>query len=220
MYNSAIATSNTDIIVNSVVVLFVMEIDEYIFSALDAINEKLTKHASDSESSSEEEAEKEAAIEEMKEEVALQKTQISSQQEELMLQKDQMARQNNEIAMLRQAVQKMEDSLAAVALEPIPQSLFNESVSVTRHTAALEDNSFSRYTEKDGPVNEVEDLNGLTKDETEFQMKEQVIGRTLALEYPGMQEEFEEPQVEVGEDADTDDSENAAECEDYKNTEL
>eukprot|EP00984_Skeletonema_dohrnii_P008777 scaffold3271_cov82-Skeletonema_dohrnii-CCMP3373.AAC.3 len=48
VYNSAIATSNTDIIVNSVIVLFVMEMDEWIFSTLEAINEKWTKHAAES----------------------------------------------------------------------------------------------------------------------------------------------------------------------------
>ncbi len=50
MYNSVIATSNTAIIVNSVVVLFVMEIDEAIFAALEAISDKLTEHTAEAES--------------------------------------------------------------------------------------------------------------------------------------------------------------------------
>ena len=48
----AIATSNTEIILNAVVVLFVMEMDEYIFAALAKINKKWTAHAADSEDSS------------------------------------------------------------------------------------------------------------------------------------------------------------------------
>ncbi|KAL7456162.1 hypothetical protein ACHAWC_007672 [Mediolabrus comicus] len=36
VYNSAIARSNTDIIVNAVIILFVMDIDEYIYSAISA----------------------------------------------------------------------------------------------------------------------------------------------------------------------------------------
>ena len=128
MYNNAIATSTSEIIINSVVVLFIMEIDEYIFSALEAINDKWTKHASGSDA----EAEKEGAIEKLKEEIALQKAQIISQQEELMLQKDQVARQNGEIAMLRKTVQKIQDSLARVITpsESIAQCAADESLTV------------------------------------------------------------------------------------------
>eukprot|EP00984_Skeletonema_dohrnii_P024485 scaffold13607_cov117-Skeletonema_dohrnii-CCMP3373.AAC.9 len=86
VYNSAIATSNTEIIANSVIVLFIMEIDEYIFSAVDAINEKWTEHAADNE------------VSEMKEETARQGAQIESQQEEIdNLRKD--------LRMLREAVE-------------------------------------------------------------------------------------------------------------------
>ncbi len=49
-----------------------MEIDEYIFAALNAINDKLTEHAAESEE-----------VSRMKEEIALQKTQIASQQEKI-----------------------------------------------------------------------------------------------------------------------------------------
>lgn len=170
VYNKAIATSDTEIIVNSVIVLFVMEIDEYIFSALDAISEKLTKHASDSEelSSMKEELEKKLErqreqIDSQQEEIDNQQTQIDSQQkelgilrsqqEELMLQRDQVARQNDKIAMLSGIVQQMQDSL----VQSIPQSPLNESV--TTQTAGLEDDSLERDAGRDGSVDEGEDLN-------------------------------------------------------------
>lgn len=102
VYNKAIVARDTDIIVNSVIVLFVIDLDEWIFASLKTWNEKWTSHASDSESSSDVKREKEGAIEEMKEEIALQKTQIASQQEEIMLQKDQMAMQNDEIRSVSQ----------------------------------------------------------------------------------------------------------------------
>ena len=128
VYNGAIATSNTDIIINSVEILFVMELDEWLFAGLEAWNENWTKHASDSEgaatshvdarsgsyseggASSEAEvaAEKRGETEEMKEEIALWK--------------EQAARQNDEISMLREAVQKMQASIAAFSSsESIPQ---------------------------------------------------------------------------------------------------
>eukprot|EP00984_Skeletonema_dohrnii_P005545 scaffold1955_cov106-Skeletonema_dohrnii-CCMP3373.AAC.13 len=71
VYNRAIATSNTDIIVNSVVVLFIMDLDEWIFFSLDAINEKWTEHAAD------------ADVSEMREEIARQRAQLASQQKEI-----------------------------------------------------------------------------------------------------------------------------------------
>ncbi len=152
VYNKAIATSDTDIIVNSVIVLFVMDLDEWIFASLKACNKNWTAHASDSESSSNAEAEREEAFKKMKDEIAIQKAQIASQQEELMLQKDQVARQNDKIAMLSESMEKMQESFAAVfdaaaaavAPESIPQSVSNESVttpieSVTSSRAELED---------------------------------------------------------------------------------
>ena len=134
VYNKAIATSNTDIIVNSVVVLFVMEVDEWIFAGLEAWNENWTAHASDSVSSSDKEA-KGDEVSDMKDEIAFQKAQIADQQEELKLQKDQLAKQNDEIAMLREAVQIMKESFGAASTSPesIPQcdaveDLFSPSV--------------------------------------------------------------------------------------------
>ena len=99
MYNSAIATSNTDIIVNAVVVLFVMDVDEYIFAALAAANEEWTKHTerddarrterrgTSTERGGNEEArmrdDNETVIAEMKDEITLLKQQLSSQEAEL-----------------------------------------------------------------------------------------------------------------------------------------
>ncbi len=138
VYNSVIATSNTAMIVNSVVVLFVMEIDEYIFAALNAINNNWTEHADDSEEVSkvkEELDRQRAQIESQQKEIDKQHAQIvsqqdelgilRSQQEELKLQRDQVARQNDEIAMLSGIVQQMQDSLAQLT----PQSLVIESAS-------------------------------------------------------------------------------------------
>ena len=148
-----------------------MDLDEWIFASLKAYNKSWTAHASDSESSSDAQAEKEA-IKKMKEEIALQKAQIASQQEELMLQKDQMARQNDEIAKLSESMQKMQESFvavsaaaaAAVAPESIPQSPSNESV--TSYTVELEDTNSDADSGKDMSMNEVEDLNQVEKDET------------------------------------------------------
>ena len=118
VYNKAIATSNTDIIVNSVEILFIMDLDEWLFAGLEAWNENWTKHASDSEGASSDvdaEAEKGGEITELKNEVALQK--------------DQMTRQNEEIAMLRETMQKMQASIAAFSSsESIPQCSANESL--------------------------------------------------------------------------------------------
>eukprot|EP00985_Skeletonema_marinoi_P013681 scaffold6835_cov74-Skeletonema_marinoi.AAC.1 len=91
VYNSAIATSNTAIIANSVIVLFIMEIDEYIFSAVDAINDKWTEHAADTK------------VSDMEKEIARQRAQIESQQEEI-------DNQRKDLGMLREAVEKIQES--------------------------------------------------------------------------------------------------------------
>ncbi|KAK1744100.1 leucine-rich repeat domain-containing protein [Skeletonema marinoi] len=91
VYNKAIATSNTAIIANSVIVLFIMEIDEYIFSAVDAINDKWTEHAADTK------------VSDMEKEIARQRAQIESQQEEI-------DNQRKDLGMLREAVEKIQES--------------------------------------------------------------------------------------------------------------
>ena len=96
--------SNTDIIINSVEILFVMELDEWIFAGLEAWDENWAAHTAESESSSGKEAEKGDEVAEMKDEISLQKAQI--------------ARQNDEIAMLREAVQIMKESFGAATSSP------------------------------------------------------------------------------------------------------
>ncbi len=158
MYNWAIARSNTDIILNSVILLFVMDLDERVFATLEAWNENWTAHTSDSKTASTLALEVEnrgAVIEEMKSEIACQKSQIAdqqkeiellrSQQEELMLQKYQGARQKNKTrSLFDEAVQNMHDPLASAgaASEPIPQSRANESVTVTTHRVESLDTSW------------------------------------------------------------------------------
>ena len=86
--------SDTDIIVNSVIVLFIMEIDDYIFSAVDAMNEKWTEHAADTK------------VSEMEKEVARQRAQIASQQEKI-------DNQQKDLKRLREAVEKIQESQAS-----------------------------------------------------------------------------------------------------------
>jgi len=107
IYNRAIATSNTELIVNSVIILFVMELDEWIFSDLEAINEKWTKHSSNGSESDRgtrldtDEAGEGSIIDEMKEEIALQKVQITSQQ-------GQIASLQEDLRMLHEMVERLQ----------------------------------------------------------------------------------------------------------------
>jgi uncharacterized coiled-coil protein SlyX len=109
VYNTAIATSNTELIMNSVFVLFIMELDEWIFSDLEAINEKWTKHAAGGSTRLDTEAAaKGSMIDEMKEEIALQKVQITTQQE-------QIASLQEDLRALREIVEKFQESQAPAA---------------------------------------------------------------------------------------------------------
>mmetsp|Transcript_22417 Transcript_22417/g.33779 ORF Transcript_22417/g.33779 Transcript_22417/m.33779 type:complete len:287 (+) Transcript_22417:348-1208(+) len=146
LYNSGISKSNTELIVNSVIIHFVMEMDERVFSALAASNEEWTAHASDTE-----------ALLDMKEDIALVEGQIASQQDEiasqqaelgilrsqqdqLMLQQEEVARQRNKITMLEEAVQKMQEAqeaqaaVAATSSESIPQCAANENAAESEDT--------------------------------------------------------------------------------------
>jgi len=105
VYNKAIATSNTAIIANSVIVLFIMEIDEYIFSAVDAINDKWTEHAADTK------------VSDMEKEIARQRAQIESQQREIESQQGEIDNQRKDLGMLREAVEKIQESQTAAAFE-------------------------------------------------------------------------------------------------------
>ena len=85
---------------NSVIVLFVMEMDEFIFDALEAIDEKWTAHAADGSENTN------SDIAEMKEKMTRQSEQIASQQE-------QITSQQEELRMLRELVEKIQQSQAA-----------------------------------------------------------------------------------------------------------
>jgi len=129
VYNKAIATSNTEIIVNSVIVLFVMEFDEWNFSIMGAINEKWTNHEAESEETkeSEEEGGKEdemkkdevGAIDKRCEEkgdiIAEMKAEIASQNEQISSQQDIINAQGKQLEKLSEIVQKMQESQAAAA---------------------------------------------------------------------------------------------------------
>ena len=120
MYNKAIASSNTDIILNAVVVLFVTNLDEWIFAALEAWDENWTAHV-------------------LKKEVALQKKQITNLQKEL----DQLTKKNGEIAMLREALQIIQESFRAASTSPesIPQCAAVKDLS--SHSVESEDSACS-----------------------------------------------------------------------------
>ena len=98
-----------------------MDMDQVIFAALAAINEKWTAHVGESESSRSDMNERKgdtrtAELEEMKQKIKLQDSNIASQQEE-------MVRQKDEIAFLREAVQKLQETQSTVTStsELIPQ---------------------------------------------------------------------------------------------------
>lgn len=98
VYNIAIATANTEIIANSVIVLFVMEIDENIFSALDAINGKWTAHAAESE------------------EVSTMKEEIERQRKKITFQQEQIDNQREDLRMLHEVVETMQSQVAYLGL--------------------------------------------------------------------------------------------------------
>eukprot|EP00985_Skeletonema_marinoi_P013750 scaffold6859_cov100-Skeletonema_marinoi.AAC.6 len=216
VYNSAIATSNTDIIVNSVIVLFVMEMDEWIFSTLEAINEKWTKHAAESgdKSADDTDAEKRSTLDEMKGEIELQKAQIAGQQEELDLQKEKMARQSDEITLLREVVQKIQDSLAVAATfsDSIPQCAANACVNA--HETESEDTD-NTDAEEGGTINEMKkDLIAVHEEEiTAIQGEEITVAVPCDAEH-----EIEESQVAAA--ISKSDSETVSECADDTKTEL
>jgi len=133
VYNNVIATSNTAIIVNSVVVLFVMEIDEVIFSALDAISDKLTEHAAETEEATkmkkelddkrkelerkmnEELEQKRAQIASLEEEIDDQRKDLEQQRAQIVSQQKEIDDQRKDLQMLREAVEAIQESQAAVA---------------------------------------------------------------------------------------------------------
>eukprot|EP00984_Skeletonema_dohrnii_P027847 scaffold17539_cov76-Skeletonema_dohrnii-CCMP3373.AAC.2 len=122
VYNQIVSKNNADLIVNSVIILFVMEMDERVFSALAASNEKWTAHADNSDSGSASE------IEKMKEKIESQEKELRilhSQQREITLRMEEMKKQTDEIAMLWEEMHKMGESQAS---ESIPQCAAKESI--------------------------------------------------------------------------------------------
>jgi uncharacterized protein HemX len=108
VYNKAIATTDTEMIANSVIVLFVMELDEWIFSDLEAINEEWTAHAAKSNDTSSD------TVNEMKEEIALQKARIESQQEQIVDQQEQIAAQQEHIAAQQEELRTLRESVEKI----------------------------------------------------------------------------------------------------------
>jgi len=112
VYNKAIATSNTDIIVNSVIVLFAMDVDEWIFSTLEAINDNWTSHSS-------------ASDDEMKDKIASQQEELRNLREivdrmqESQAQMDQIASQQEELRKLCEIVEKMQELHASAHSENV-----------------------------------------------------------------------------------------------------
>ena len=107
IYNKAIATTNTAIIVNAVVVLFVMDMDEYIFAAIEATNSNWTKHAEKGDDSDGIRDEKGSVIDEMKDEIAMQKEQIEFQQQQNAVQDQKIASLEGELRKMEIMLQKM-----------------------------------------------------------------------------------------------------------------
>lgn len=134
-----------------------MDMDEYIFKALEASNRKWVAHAAESEdANSDIESRKGSTFAEMKKEIALQNAQITSQQEELKLQKEQMARQRDDITLLREAVQKLQESQAAAAAassESIPQCAANEIM--TTHAGEWDDTRSDADVGKGSTMNDM-----------------------------------------------------------------
>eukprot|EP00985_Skeletonema_marinoi_P011373 scaffold5398_cov70-Skeletonema_marinoi.AAC.5 len=130
VYNKAIATSNTAIIANSVIVLFIMDIDEYIFSAVDAINEKWTEHAADTK------------VSDMEKEIARQRAQIESQQGEI-------DSQRKDLRMLREAVEKIQESqTAAVATASDSESAECDGNTGAQHVERVDQNTMPSQVEQ------------------------------------------------------------------------
>ena len=126
MYNSKVATSTPSLYLNSVAVLFVMEVDEYCFSLLGTIDKKWTKYVDESDDTSSGEK---AGKKKKKDTLAAQdanntsqESRIASQQEEIgklvheemkkeiVSQQEEMFRQKKETSYLREEVQNLQEA--------------------------------------------------------------------------------------------------------------
>eukprot|EP00985_Skeletonema_marinoi_P001301 scaffold517_cov140-Skeletonema_marinoi.AAC.14 len=133
-YNAAIATSNTDIIVNSVIVLFVMDVDEWIFSTLEAINNNWTSHSSASE-------------DEMKDKIASQQEELRNLREivdrmlESQAQMDQIASQQKELRKLCEIVEKIQELHASAPSENVVSGCESDINAQQLETEHVDDNA-------------------------------------------------------------------------------
>lgn len=159
----ATATSTVDLVLNSLIILFVLELDEKVFTALQACSENWTSHTSESEpsSNSNSEAEKEAATVEMKKEIELQKVKIADQREQLEMLRSQQEKtaleMEKKITKLRETVLKMlESQVAAISSESTPQCT---DESLTTHTSRLKDSRLDVSAGEGEIMNTVEDEN-------------------------------------------------------------
>lgn len=106
IYNWAISTSNSEIFVNAVIILFIMELDEGVFSALEACNPRWTERAAESgeDASTRSTADLEQEIvllnESFRNEIGKMEDEIGKMEEEVMLQKKQMQEMEKQIAIL------------------------------------------------------------------------------------------------------------------------
>lgn len=116
IYNWAISTSNSEIFVNAVIILFIMELDEGVFSALEACNPRWTERAAesgeDASTRSTTNLEEEIVLltesfgneivnrKEMEEEILHQNKQMQEMEEEMLHQKKQMQEMEKQIAIL------------------------------------------------------------------------------------------------------------------------
>ena len=119
IYNAAISTSNSEIFVNSVIILFIMELDKGVFSALEACNPRWTERFAESGDLSIDEDASIGSTIDLEEEIVLLNRKISSlsneivnrkeMEEEILLQKKQM--QEMELHQKKQ-MQEMEKQIA------------------------------------------------------------------------------------------------------------
>ena len=134
VYNKAIATSNTDIIVNSVIVLFAMDVDEWIFSTLEAINDNWTSHSS-------------ASDDEMKDKIASQQEELRNLREivdrmqESQAQMDQIASQQEELRKLCEIVEKMQELHASAHSENVVSGCESDINAQQLETEHVDDNA-------------------------------------------------------------------------------
>jgi len=130
-------------IVNSVIVLFVMELDEWIFSDLAAINEKWTAHAED------------GTIEEMKKQIANQQEELRKLRESQVKGEQISSQQEEELRKLRELVDKIQESLAAAAAASDSESHSEcEGVTITNARQMEQSDEFAMPLEAENSIQE------------------------------------------------------------------